>query len=73
MSCVLTVGPITDNIESELKLAFGNSVSIDKVIEFAKRNSDFKKEAGLISNEEAIKIVEQVETKMKAMKGLQGH
>lgn len=68
MSCIVSIGPVSDNKETELKLAFGENVSTHRVIEYVKRNTQMREDCGMISNIEGLEMIKQAEEKLKELK-----
>lgn len=67
MSNSINIGPILGNKETEMKLAFGSSVSANRVIDFVKRTVHMRETHGLISNHEASEMVRETEEKLKKL------
>lgn len=61
----LIIGPVSNNPETELKLTFGNNVSVDRLIDFVKRNVQLRETCGMISTSEATEMIKQTEDKLK--------
>lgn len=64
----LSIGPVMGNPETELKLAYGNDVSAERVIDFVKRSASMRESCGMISSREAYEMIKQTEEKLKDLK-----
>lgn len=60
----LCIGPVSSNLDTVMKLAFGNNVSASSVIEYVERNAKAMEACGLITEAEAVKMIEEVEKKI---------
>lgn len=67
MSFTISIGPVSENPNSVVKVAFGKNVSADRVICYVQSNTQWKQECGLISNLEATEIMKQTEEKLKTV------
>jgi hypothetical protein len=71
MSCnVISIGPVSDNPETEMRLAFGDNVSALRVIGWVQSGVDIKERYGLITNQEAVEMIKETEDKLKSLNKL---
>lgn len=63
----LCIGPVSENSDTSMKLKFGNNVSASNIIAFVQRNAEEMRKCGLITKEEARKMLEEVEQKVERL------
>jgi len=67
MSFNIHIGPVSENPEATIDLVFGKNVSADRIIDSAQQSACEKEKCGLITTQEAIEMIKQIELQLKAI------